>query len=67
MNCRINLFLDAKPLAEKKFKKDPKANTSFLPDKVRAEQEKAERLRLKNEWLEAQEKIKSTAIANFNV
>lgn len=39
--------------------KDPTVDTSFLPDKERDEREREERLRLKREWLENQEKIKS--------
>lgn len=39
--------------------KDPTVDTSFLPDKERDEREREERLRLKRQWLETQERIKS--------
>ena len=40
------------------IKKDPNIDTSFLPDKMREDKLVAERRRLKNEWIENQNKIK---------
>lgn len=42
----------------KKMKKNPDVNTSFLPDKARDEFLEQERVRLKNEWIDKQERIK---------
>jgi protein FAM50 len=47
----------AKPL--KKLAKDPNVETSFLPDRERDLQLERERQRLKEEWLQEQEKIKN--------
>jgi len=46
----------------KKLGKDPSVDTSFLPDKEREEREVQERERLKREWLEEQERIKSAPL-----
>jgi len=46
----------------RKFGKDPKVNTAFLPDKEREEMEAKERQRLAEEWSAEQEKIKSEPI-----
>lgn len=45
-----------------KFGKDPKVNTSFLPDKDREESEAKERQRLAVEWVKEQDTIKSETI-----
>lgn len=47
---------------QSKFGKDPKVNTSFLPDKEREEIEAKERQRLAEEWTVEQEKIKGESI-----
>lgn len=43
----------------KKTLKNPEAETAFLPDPVRDREEKELREKLKQEWLEEQERIKS--------
>jgi len=43
---------------EKKSRKDPTVDTSFLPDKFREEEAKRERERLKSEWIAEQERMK---------
>jgi len=55
---------DAQPEAAKKLKmsKNPHVDTSFLPDREREEQEKAERERLAAEWRKMQEAIKKEEI-----
>jgi protein FAM50 len=45
------------------FGKDPKVDTTFLPDKEREEQEARERERLKEEWLKEQERIKAQPLS----
>jgi protein FAM50 len=45
-----------------KFGKDPKVNTSFLPDKDREEKDVKERQRLTEEWTAEQERIKAETI-----
>jgi protein FAM50 len=49
-------------LSKAKIRKDPTVDTSFLPDKERDAAEVRERLRLKIEWEERQEKIKNEEI-----
>ncbi|KAJ3172997.1 hypothetical protein HDU88_004456 [Geranomyces variabilis] len=46
------------PKPAKKVKKNPTVDTSFLPDREREEEERLEREKLREEWLEQQEKIK---------
>lgn len=41
-----------------KIMKDPNVDTDFLPDKERERQEEIERIRLRKEWEELQERIK---------
>eukprot|EP00026_Physarum_polycephalum_P006673 Phypoly_transcript_06724.p1 GENE.Phypoly_transcript_06724~~Phypoly_transcript_06724.p1 ORF type:complete len:352 (+),score=77.40 Phypoly_transcript_06724:60-1058(+) len=53
---------DKPPERTHKFGKDPKVNTSFLPDKDREESDAKERQRLTEEWLAEQERIKSESI-----
>ncbi|XP_049848622.1 protein FAM50A-like [Schistocerca gregaria] len=50
------------PVLTKRILKDPSVDTSFLPDRDRDEKERQERLKLKKEWLAAQEKIKAEKI-----
>ena len=45
-------------LDQKEVKKNPNVDTSFLPDRQREEQMRAERQRLKNEWITKQTAIK---------
>jgi protein FAM50 len=47
---------------KKEIKKDPKVDTSFLPDKEREEYLKAERQRLKEEWIQQQNRVKEEPI-----
>ncbi|KAJ3148284.1 hypothetical protein HDU89_004881 [Geranomyces variabilis] len=46
------------PKPAKKVKKNPTVDTSFLPDREREEEERLEREKLREVWLEQQEKIK---------
>ncbi|KAF7304982.1 hypothetical protein MKEN_01212900 [Mycena kentingensis (nom. inval.)] len=48
--------------ARKRGKKNPTADTSFLPDRDREEEERKERERLRLEWLQKQEEIKAEEI-----
>lgn len=50
------------PVTKKKLLKDPTVDTSFLPDRERDERERQERLHLKREWKQEQERIKSEKI-----
>jgi len=45
-------------MLEKEIKKNPFVNTSFLPDKEREAQLKAQKQKLKNEWITQQTQIK---------
>ena len=47
---------------KKKLLKDPSVDTSFLPDRERDERERQERLQLKREWKQEQERIKAEKI-----
>lgn len=47
--------------AAKSGKKNPNVDTSFLPDRERERNMQEQRERLKKEWIEEQEKIKSTS------
>lgn len=47
---------------KKKSLKDPTVDTSFLPDRERDELERQERLKLKREWKQEQERIKAEKI-----
>jgi len=47
------------PLKKKKLGKNPDVDTSFLPDREREEIERQEREKIRQEWVEKQEKIKS--------
>jgi protein FAM50 len=49
-------------ILKKKLLKDPSVDTSFLPDAERDERERQERLKLKREWKQAQERIKAEKI-----
>lgn len=53
-------------VVKKKPLKNPEVETSFLPDPEREKQEKELRERLKKEWLEEQERIKSESIATVH-
>lgn len=46
----------------KKIKKDPCANTSFLPDREREEEENRLREELRQQWVEQQQKLKEEEI-----
>lgn len=48
-----------------KSKKNPEVETSFLPDKDREAARKKEERRLKQEWLDLQEKIKQEKVSYF--
>ncbi|KAJ1674162.1 hypothetical protein EV182_003837 [Spiromyces aspiralis] len=52
----------APPLKKKRLTKNPTVDTSFLPDREREEKETQLREQLRQEWLEAQEKIKMEKI-----
>ncbi|CAH3153659.1 unnamed protein product, partial [Pocillopora meandrina] len=47
------------PLKKKKLGKNPDVDTSFLPDRDREEMERLEREKIRQEWVEKQEKIKN--------
>lgn len=47
------------PLKKKKLGKNPDVDTSFLPDRDREEMERLEREKIRQEWVERQEKIKN--------
>lgn len=47
---------------KKEIKKDPEVDTSFLPDKEREDYLKAERQRLKEEWIQQQNRVKEEPI-----
>lgn len=49
-------------IVKKKSLKDPSVDTSFLPDRDRDELERQERLKLKREWKQEQERIKAEKI-----
>ena len=57
--CRI--FINSWHLEApiRKLGKDPTVDTSFLPDREREAEERAERERLRKEWLKKQEDLKS--------
>ncbi|CAG9766472.1 unnamed protein product [Ceutorhynchus assimilis] len=57
---RSNEEFDAANL--KKIKKDPMANTSFLPDREREEEENKLREELRQQWAEQQQKLKEEEI-----
>ncbi|XP_068758513.1 protein FAM50A-like [Montipora capricornis] len=46
------------PVKKKKLGKNPDVDTSFLPDREREEIERQEREKIRQEWVEKQEKIK---------
>lgn len=46
----------------KKIKKDPMADTSFLPDREREEEENRLREELRQKWVEQQQKLKEEEI-----
>lgn len=50
------------PVKKKKLGKNPDVDTSFLPDREREEIERQEREKIRQEWVEEQEKIKSEDI-----
>ncbi|XP_078343144.1 protein FAM50A-like isoform X2 [Oculina patagonica] len=50
------------PLKKKKPGKNPDVDTSFLPDKEREEIERQEREKIRQEWVEKQEKIKNEEV-----
>lgn len=50
------------PLKKKKLGKNPNVDTSFLPDREREEIERQEREKIRQEWVEKQEKIKNEDI-----
>ncbi|XP_047316189.1 protein XAP5 CIRCADIAN TIMEKEEPER [Impatiens glandulifera] len=54
-----NIIKDSKKSGCGKFGKDPTVETSFLPDSEREAEEKAERERLRQQWLREQEQIKN--------
>jgi protein FAM50 len=49
-------------VVKKKLLKDPTVDTSFLPDAERDERDRQERIKLKREWKQAQEKVKAEKI-----
>ncbi|EIN07249.1 XAP5-domain-containing protein [Punctularia strigosozonata HHB-11173 SS5] len=52
----------AQPTKRTKLRKNPLADTSFLPDREREEAERRERERLRQEWLRKQEELKNEDI-----
>ena len=66
---RVQIYVNSiapPPKKKKKVDKNPDVDTSFLPDQEREEREREERLRLKREWLEQQEQIKSKNNRTFH-
>jgi protein FAM50 len=53
---------DTQPSKRTKLRKNPGADTSFLPDRDREEAERRERERLRQEWLQKQEQLKKEDI-----
>jgi protein FAM50 len=51
---------------KKKIKKNPDVDTSFLPDKERAQAEEKKREELKKVWLDTQQAIKSNSTTKNN-
>lgn len=54
--------VEAPVIVKKKLLKDPSVDTSFLPDAERDERDRQERLKLKREWKQEQERIKAEKI-----
>jgi protein FAM50 len=55
-------IVDAENQQNKKFKKNPAVDTSFLPDREREEAERREREELRQQWLKRQEEMKKEEI-----
>lgn len=48
-------------------KKNPNVDTSFLPDREREREKREQREKLKKEWIEEQDKIKSKSFCSFRL
>lgn len=61
-NCDDDYGDDVKETKRPRLGKDPSVNTKFLPDQERERAERAERERLKMDWLRQQDEIKNEMI-----